>query len=86
MALDSLLAPHTKLSEHYKYRVLMEQIVLEEAKLIAQSCRHCVQPYTTAMEALQHLFGQLHQLAQSEFAAILNTPDVRSGAQRAFSV
>lgn len=53
MALDHLLNPHTELSEHYKYRVLMEHLVLDEAKLIAQSCRHYVQPYTAAMQALQ---------------------------------
>ncbi|TWW59240.1 hypothetical protein D4764_06G0007700 [Takifugu flavidus] len=31
MALDYLLGPHPQLSEYYKYRVLMEQLVLEEA-------------------------------------------------------
>ncbi|RXN11106.1 hypothetical protein ROHU_010694 [Labeo rohita] len=38
IALDSLLNPCTDLTEHYKYRVLMEQLVLDEAKLIAQAC------------------------------------------------
>lgn len=57
MALD-----HTELSEHYKYRELMENLVLDEGRLIAQSCRHYVQPYTTAMQALQRQYGQPHQL------------------------
>lgn len=35
MALDHLLNPHTELSEHYKYCMLMEHLVLDEAKLIA---------------------------------------------------
>lgn len=36
------------------------------------------------MEAFQRQFGQPHQLAQSEIAAILNAPDVRSGDTRGF--
>lgn len=65
IALDNLLNPHTELTEHYKYRVLMEQLVLDEAKLIAQACRHHPAPYTAAMAALQRQYGQPHQLAQS---------------------
>ncbi|KAF0040561.1 hypothetical protein F2P81_006459 [Scophthalmus maximus] len=84
MALDHLLSDHTELSEHYKYRVLMEQLVLDEARLIAQSCRHYAQPYTAAMQALQRQYGQPHQLAQSEIATILNSPDVKPGDTRAF--
>ncbi|KAK7881024.1 hypothetical protein WMY93_030613 [Mugilogobius chulae] len=84
MGLDHLLGPHTELSEHYKYRVLMDHLVLEEARLIAQSCRHYAQPYTAAIEALQRQYGQPHQLAQSEIAAILNAPDVRSGDSKGF--
>lgn len=84
MALDHLLNPHAELSEHYKYRVLMEQLVLEEARLIAQSCRHHAQPYTAAMQALQREYGQPHQLAQGEIAAILNSPDVKAGDSKAF--
>lgn len=84
MALDHLLSPHIELSEHYKYRVLMEQLVLDEAKLIAQSCRHYAQPYAAAIQALQHQYEQPHQLAQSEIAAILNAPDIKAGDYRAF--
>ncbi|TWW67283.1 hypothetical protein D4764_02G0003240 [Takifugu flavidus] len=84
MALDYLLGPHPQLSEYYKYRVLMEQLVLEEARLIAQSCRHHAQPYSAAMQALQQQYGQPHQLAQSEIAALLNSPDVRSGDTKSF--
>lgn len=40
MPLDNLLGPHTELSEHYKYCVLMEHLILDETMLIAQSCRH----------------------------------------------
>ncbi len=84
MALDNLLNPHTELTKHYKYRVLMEQLVLEEAMLIAQACRHHHAPYTTAMIALQRQYGQPHQLAQSEIAALLNSPDIRVGDAKAF--
>ncbi|RXN17130.1 hypothetical protein ROHU_027088 [Labeo rohita] len=35
VALDNLLNPHTEFTEHYKHRVLMEQLVLEEARLIS---------------------------------------------------
>ncbi|RXN16386.1 hypothetical protein ROHU_008394 [Labeo rohita] len=84
MALDNLLNPHTELTEHYKYRVLMEQLVLEEARLIAQACRHHPTPYRTAMIALQRQYGQPHQLAQSEIAALLNSPDIRVGDAKAF--
>lgn len=59
-----------------QYRVLMEQLVLEEARLIAQSCRHYGQPYTAAMQTLQWQYGQPHQLAQGEFTAIVNSLDV----------
>lgn len=76
MTLDYLLNPHIELSEHYKHRVLMEHLILDEAKLIAQACRHYQQPYTAAMQALQIQYGQPHQLAQREFTAILNAPDV----------
>lgn len=60
MGLDYLLNPHTELSEHYKYRVLMEHLILDEARLIAQACRHYQQPYTAAMYALQMLYRQPH--------------------------
>ncbi|KAK0150704.1 Filamentous hemagglutinin [Merluccius polli] len=81
MVLDHLLSPHTELSEHYKYRVLVEHLVLDEARLIAQSCRHYAQPYTAAMQALQRQYGQPHQLVQSE---ILNSPDLKAGDSKAF--
>ena len=84
MAMDELLNTHTELSEHYKYRVLLEHLKLEEAQLIAQACRHYTQPYTEAMLALQYQYGQPHQLAQSEIAIILNSPALAVGDSRAF--
>ena len=54
MALDYLLNSHAKLSEHYKYMVLMEHLKLDEAKLIA--CHHYPQPYNAAMQALQQQY------------------------------
>ncbi|TWW59239.1 hypothetical protein D4764_06G0007690 [Takifugu flavidus] len=36
------------------------------------------------MQALQQQYGQPHQLAQSEIAALLNSPDVRSGDTKSF--
>ena len=35
MALDYLLNSHAELSEHYKYRVLMEHLKIDKDKLIA---------------------------------------------------
>ncbi|KAL0151615.1 hypothetical protein M9458_051478 [Cirrhinus mrigala] len=84
IALDSLLNPRTDLTEQYKYRVLMEQLVLDEAKLIAQACRHHPAPYSAAMTALQRQYGQPHQLAQSEVAALMNSPDIKAGDSKAF--
>ena len=84
MALDSLLGPHAELSEHYKYHVLLEHLKLDEAQLIARACRHYTQPYTQAMLALQRQYGQPHQLAQSELAALLNTPPLEMGDSKAF--
>ncbi|KAF0040518.1 hypothetical protein F2P81_006416 [Scophthalmus maximus] len=37
-----------------------------------------------AMQALQQAYGQPHQLAQGEIAAILNSPDVKAGDPKAF--
>lgn len=84
LALNNLLEPHPELTEKYKYHVLLEHLKLPEAQMIGQSCRHDPFPYTAAMHALQLQYGQPHQLAQSEIAAILNTPDVKSGDARTF--
>lgn len=84
LALDNLLDSHPELSEKYKYHVLLEHLKLPEAQMIGQSCRHEARPYTAAMQALQLHYGQPHQLAQSEIAAILNTSDVRVGDASSF--
>lgn len=84
LALDNLLDPHPELSEKYKYHVLLEHLKLPEAQMIGQSCRHEARPYTAAMQALQLHYGQPHQLAQSEIAAILNAPDVKVGEASSF--
>ncbi|XP_028301819.1 uncharacterized protein LOC114462917 [Gouania willdenowi] len=84
LALDNLLEPYPELTEKYKYHVLLEHLKLPEAQMIGQSCRHAPFPYTAAMQALQLQYGQPHQLAQSEIAAILTTPDVKSGDARTF--
>ncbi|XP_057679968.1 uncharacterized protein LOC130908509 isoform X2 [Corythoichthys intestinalis] len=84
LALDNLLEPHTELTEKYKYHVLLEHLQLPEAQMIGQSCRHDPFPYSATMHALQLQYGQPHQLAQSEIAAILTMPDVKSGDARTF--
>ncbi len=84
LALDNLLEPYPELTEKYKYHVLLEHLKLPEAQMIGQSCRHDPFPYTVAMQALQLQCGQLHQLARSEIATILTTPDVKSGDARTF--
>ncbi len=57
MALNYLQNAHAELSEHYKYWILMEQLVMEEARLIALSCCHHAQPNTAAMQKLQRQYG-----------------------------
>ncbi|KAK7912857.1 hypothetical protein WMY93_013068 [Mugilogobius chulae] len=84
LALDNLLNPYVQLSEKYKFHVLLEHLKLPEAQMIAQSCRHHPEPYTAAMQALQLQYGQPHQLAQSEIAAILTSPDIKIGDSISF--
>lgn len=84
LALDNLLEPHLGLTEKYKYHVLLEHLKLPEAQMIGQSCRHHPYPYSAAMQALQLQYGQPHQLAQSEIAAILTSPDVKANDARSF--
>lgn len=60
MALNHLLSSHIEYSEHYKYRVLMEHLILDESRLTAQSCKHYTQPSTVAMQALQRQYRQPH--------------------------
>lgn len=64
--------------------MLLEHLKLPEAQMIGQSCRHEARPYTAAMQALQLHYGQPHQLAQSEIAAILNAQDVKVGDASSF--
>ncbi len=84
LALDNLLEPHLELTEKYIYHVLLEHLKLPEAQMIGQSCHHHPYPYSAAMQALQFQYGQPHQLAQSEIATILTTPDVKPGDARTF--
>lgn len=84
LALDNLLEPHLELTEKYKYHVLLEHLKLPEAQMIGQSCRHHPYPYSAAMQALQLQYGQPHQLAQSEIAAILTSPDVKANDPHSF--
>ncbi len=41
-------------------------------------------PYTTALYALQDMYGQSRQLVQSELGVILNAPAVKFGDAEAF--
>ncbi|XP_073766348.1 uncharacterized protein [Danio rerio] len=84
LALDNLLEPYPELTEKYKYHVLLEHLKLPEAQMIGQSCRHHPYPYSAAMQALQLQYGQPHQLAQSEIAAILTSPDVKPNDGHSF--
>ncbi|XP_042615149.1 uncharacterized protein LOC122145431 [Cyprinus carpio] len=52
--------------------------------MIGQSCRHHLYPYSAAMQALQLQYGQPHQLAQSEIAAILTAPEVKPNDAHSF--
>ncbi|XP_026128627.1 uncharacterized protein LOC113109192 [Carassius auratus] len=84
LALDNLLEPHAELDEKYKYHILLEHLKLPEAQMFGQSCRHHLYPYSAAMQALQLQYGQPHQLAQSEIAAILTAPEVKPNDAHSF--
>ncbi len=84
LTLDNLLEPHAELDEKYKYHILLEHLKLTEAQMIGQSCHHHPFPYSAAMQALQLQYGQPHQLAQSEIAAILTAPEVKLNEARSF--
>ncbi len=65
--------------------LLREQLVLNEAKLIAQACHHHPSPYSAAMTALQPQYGLPHQLAQSEDVALMNWSDIKAGDSKPFN-
>lgn len=77
--LDSVLAPHSHLTEDYKYQVLLDHLRFPAAVQIAKRYINSTSPYTSAMTALQMRYGQPRQLVQGELKAILNAPPVRSG-------
>ncbi|XP_054860442.1 uncharacterized protein LOC129347387 [Amphiprion ocellaris] len=77
--LDSVLAPHSHLTEDYKYQVLLDHLRFPAAVQIAKRYINSVTPYTSAMTALQLRYGQPRQLVQGELKAILNAPPVKSG-------
>lgn len=75
LALDNLLQHHPELTGKYKYHVRLEHLKLPEAQMISQSCRHHLYANSVVMHALRFQYGQPHQLAQSEKAAIITAPD-----------
>lgn len=77
--LDSVLAPHSHLTEDYKYQVLLDHLRFPAAVQIAKRYINSTSPYTSAMTALQLRYGQPRQLVQGELRAILNAPPVKSG-------
>ncbi|KAK7944426.1 hypothetical protein WMY93_000154 [Mugilogobius chulae] len=77
--LDSVLAPHSHLTEDYKYQVLLDHLNFPAATQIAKRYINSATPYTSAMLALQQRYGQPRQLVQGELKAILNSPPIRAG-------
>nr|XP_017211837.1 uncharacterized protein LOC108190121 isoform X2 [Danio rerio]XP_017211839.1 uncharacterized protein LOC108190121 isoform X1 [Danio rerio] len=84
LALDSLLSPHTHISEQYKYQVLMSHLKFASAQQLAKAYMHHPQPYTAALQALQAKYGQPRQLVQSELGAIMSTPPLKIGDANSF--
>jgi len=82
--LDGILGPHLHLTEDYKFQVLLDHLKLPAAFQIAKRYMYDPMPYTRAMQALQHRYGQPRQLVQGEIANILHTPPLRSGDAQGF--
>lgn len=77
IALENLLPADS--TELLKYQILVDHLLLEEARLLADSYLHSPTPYTHTMAALKEKYGQPHQLALSEIATVMDAPDVRHG-------
>ena len=82
IALENLLP--SDCTELFKYQVLTDHLMLEEAKLIADTYLHSQTPFSDTMKALNDKLGQPHQLALKRIAVVLDSPDVRRGKMAAF--
>lgn len=82
IALENLLPVNT--TELFKYQVLVDHLMLEEARLIADAYLNSRTPYTDTMAALHDKFGQPHQLALRKIASVLEAPEVKRGDIAAF--
>lgn len=79
--LDGILGPHIHLTENYKFQVLLDHLKFTAAFQIAKRYMYDPMPYTRAMQALQHRYGQPLQLVQGEIGNILHTPPLKPDAQ-----
>ncbi|XP_034559382.1 uncharacterized protein LOC117827042 isoform X1 [Notolabrus celidotus] len=70
--------------ELYKYHILLDHLRLPSARYIALSYAHDRQPFTMALAAVEHQYGQPHQLALKEIQCILNLPRVGRGDAEGF--
>ncbi|CAL9684695.1 unnamed protein product [Knipowitschia caucasica] len=77
--LDSVLSPHSHLTEDYKYQVLLDHLKFPAALQIAKRYINSSTPYSSAMLALQQRYGQPRQLVQAELKSILTAPPVKAG-------
>lgn len=82
VALDNLLPPDA--TERFKFQILLDQLKLEEALLIADSYSNSRHPYSATMEALTELYGQPHQLALQRISKLMEEPNVKTGDTKAF--
>uniref|UniRef100_A0A1A7ZN51 Peptidase aspartic putative domain-containing protein n=1 Tax=Nothobranchius furzeri TaxID=105023 RepID=A0A1A7ZN51_NOTFU len=82
IALENLLPSNA--TELFKYQILVDNLRLDEAKLIADAYLNSPNPYTDTMAALHDKFGQPHQLALKKIASVLDGPEIRRGDLIAF--
>ncbi|KAK7878202.1 hypothetical protein WMY93_034382, partial [Mugilogobius chulae] len=82
IALENLLPANA--TELFSYQILVDHLILEEARLIADAYLNSPTPYSDTMAALHDKFGQPHQLALRKIASVLEAPEVRRGDVAAF--
>ncbi|RXN14922.1 guanine nucleotide-binding subunit alpha-12 isoform X2 [Labeo rohita] len=82
IALKNLLPPDG--TELFKYRILMDHLKFEEARMIADAYLNSPTPFTDTMAALHDKFGQPHQLALRKIAGVLESPNIKRGDFLAF--
>ncbi|XP_065099626.1 uncharacterized protein [Paramisgurnus dabryanus] len=84
MALENLLPEDA--SECFKYQILTDHLMVEEALLVADSYCNSVRPYTDTMRALVKMYGEPHKLVLRNITEVLEGPNIKPGDVKAFKL